>query len=94
MPLQQQALAAVMYTTIRSETRGICVKQDSVCNFVSMHLFLLHHALMNASTYPQAISVQAMTCAVCLEDGATYACECTAYFATCFSHVLMREGTQ
>ena len=34
-----------------------------------------------------------MTCAVCLEGGATYACECTAYHATCFSHVLMREGT-
>ena len=27
MPLQQQALAAVMYTTIRSETRGdMCAK--------------------------------------------------------------------
>ena len=34
-----------------------------------------------------------MTCAVCLEDGATFACECTAYHATCFSHVIMRDGT-
>ena len=33
-----------------------------------------------------------ITCAICLEDGATYACECTAYHATCFCHILMREG--
>ena len=58
-----------------------------------MHLRLAHHALMVARAYTQAISVQAMTCAVCLEDGATYGCECTAYHAICFSHVLMREGT-
>ena len=31
-------------------------------------------------------------CAVCLEEGATYACECTAYHASCLSHVLMRSG--
>ena len=31
-------------------------------------------------------------CAVCLEEGATYACECTAYHEACLSHVLMRSG--
>ena len=93
MSLQQETLAAVMYTIIRAGTRGICVEKELVCIFVSRHLFLEHHELMNARTYTEAISVQAMTCAVCLEDGATNACECTAYHATCFSHVLMREGT-
>ena len=34
-----------------------------------------------------------MTCAVCLEDGATFACECTLFHPDCFSHVLMRDGT-
>ena len=58
-----------------------------------MHLCLAHHALMIARAYTQAISVQNMTCAVCLEDGATFACECTAYHPECFAHVLMRDGT-
>ena len=41
----------------------------------------------------KASSVQIMACcAVCLEEGATYACECTAYHASCLSHVLMRSG--
>ena len=30
-------------------------------------------------------------CAVCLEEGASYACECTAYHASCLSHVLIRS---
>ena len=40
----------------------------------------------------KAISVQMACCAVCLEEGATYACECTAYHASGLSHVLMRSG--
>ena len=35
-----------------------------------------------------------MTCAICLEDGAAYACECCAYHAGCFSNVLMRVAAQ
>ena len=62
-----------------------------MCTFVSLHLCLAHHALKISRAYTQAISVQRMTCAVCLEDGATFACECTAYHATCLSHVLMRD---
>ena len=31
-------------------------------------------------------------CAVCLEEGASYACECTAYHASCLAHVLIRSG--
>ena len=62
-----------------------------VHRFVSTHLCLAHHALKIARAYTRAISVQRMTCAVCLEDGATFACECTAYHATCLSYVLMRD---
>ena len=63
-----------------------------MCTLVSMHLCLAHHALKIARAYTQTISVQRMTCAVCLEYDATFACECTAYHATCFSHVLMRDA--
>ena len=63
-----------------------------VCTFVSLHLCLAHHALKIARAYTQTISVQRMTCAVCLEYDATFACECTAYHTTCLSHVLMRDA--
>ena len=83
-----------MYNIIRLDIRGGYVrKKEFVCSLVSMHLRLAHHGLMIARAYTQAISVQAMTCAVCLEDGATFACECTLFHPDCFSHVLMRDGT-
>ena len=51
----------------------------------------MHPALYN-TLLTKAISVQMGCCAVCLEEGATYACECTAYHEACLSHVLMRSG--
>ena len=67
-----------------------------VVNLCVMQIIRVH-TVNNASRVAQyinkAISVQIMDCcAVCLEEGATYACECTAYHASCLSHVLMRSG--
>ena len=68
----------------------------AVVNLCVMQIIRVH-TVSNASRVAQyidiAISVQMMACcAVCLEEGATYACECTAYHASCLSHVLMRSG--
>ena len=33
-----------------------------------------------------------MTCVVCLDDGASFACECSAFHTRCFSDFLLRNG--
>ncbi len=35
---------------------------------------------------------QSMTCAICLEDDAVHACECSAFHVRCFTNLLLRFG--
>ena len=91
MPLQQETCAEV------GTILDCWMPMVYMCKIVFLVAcsILQRFARIDSCSYihTQSISVQNMTCAVCLQDGATYACECTLFHPDCFAHVLMREGT-
>ena len=48
--------------------------------------------MISADVYPQAIWLKIMTCVICLDDEASFACECSAFHTHCFSNFLLRNG--